>query len=733
MNLFGRSTAVVVLIASSLALLPLAVEAAEVRKTQQNVMTEISFTSLTQREDPFNTVVLDVVFTEADGTTRRVPAFWAGGTTWKVRYASPVIGMHRFRSESSDASDAGLHGVEGSVEVDAYKGDHPLYTRGPLRVAGDNRSFEHADGTPFLWLGDTWWMGLTKRLSWPGEFQTLAADRKKKGFNLIQIVAGLYPDMPAFDERGANEAGFPWEKEYARIRPEYFDAADKKILYLVEQGFVPCIVSTWGYHLPWLGEKKMKQHQRYVYARWGALPMVWCAGGEITLPWYLEPGFPQGGPKQTADWIPVIQYCHSINAFDRMITGHPSMPAPYSMRNSFKDPETLLDFDMLQTPHGQLDALAPTVQFVRHSYAAKPPMPVVNAEPSYEMLFDKTPPMIARMMFWVSWANGVKGYTYGANGIWQVNGREKPYGKSPHGGDYGQIPWEDAMNLAGGAQVALGTKLLGEYEWQKFEPRADWAAWAGAKSTDVSLGDWIWFPEGQPTHDAPVAPRFFRRAFDLPEEAKVRSAVLSVAADDQCSVWLNGKEIGSHQDWRNPGRFEVMGSKLKPGRNVLAIRAENGKADVAHNPAGLICGMVIELENGKRIEIKSAADWRAGKDHISGWQQPDFDAAAWPTAQMIARFGDSPWGRIGEAGADEYLVPYAMGIERETRVVYVPQPNAVAINKLESGVAYAAFYFDPATGDRKEAPEIKGDARGIARVEAPDFGHDWVLVLEAKK
>ena len=54
---------------------------------------------------------------------------------------------------------------------------------------------------PFFWLGDTWWMGLTKRLLWPEGFKLLTADRVKKGFTVIQIVAGLYPDMVPFDSR----------------------------------------------------------------------------------------------------------------------------------------------------------------------------------------------------------------------------------------------------------------------------------------------------------------------------------------------------------------------------------------------------------------------------------------------------------------------------------------------------------------------------------------------------
>jgi hypothetical protein len=32
-----------------------------------------------------------------------VPAFWAGDATWRVRYASPPTGTHRYRTECSDA------------------------------------------------------------------------------------------------------------------------------------------------------------------------------------------------------------------------------------------------------------------------------------------------------------------------------------------------------------------------------------------------------------------------------------------------------------------------------------------------------------------------------------------------------------------------------------------------------------------------------------------------------
>ena len=62
--------------------------------TQQNCMTEWHFSSGPAYPDPFNDVDLDVVVTDPDGEERRVPAFWSGESTWRVRYASPKLGTH---------------------------------------------------------------------------------------------------------------------------------------------------------------------------------------------------------------------------------------------------------------------------------------------------------------------------------------------------------------------------------------------------------------------------------------------------------------------------------------------------------------------------------------------------------------------------------------------------------------------------------------------------------------
>jgi hypothetical protein len=440
-----------------------------VKTIHQNQTAEWSFTSAKSRRDPFNEVELSAGFEGEDGEKRLVPAFWAGGRTWRVRFSSPAPGKHHFRTVCTDPSDSGLHGQEGDCQVRAYAGSNPLYRHGPIRVAASRRHFEHADGTPFFWLGDTWWMGLCKRLAWPAGFRKLAADRVRKGFSVVQIVAGLYPDMPAFDRRGANEAGFPWEKDYSRINPAYFNAADRRIAHLVASGLVPCLVGCWGYFLPWMGVEKMKRHWRNLVARYGSYPVVWCLAGEGTMPYYLAPNKEADSRFQKKGWTELARYVREIDPYRHPVTIHPSASA----RSTVEDP-AVLDFDMLQTGHSDRGSLHFTVRLVSESYRTTPVMPAVDGEVCYEGIGGCCGPEVQRMMFWACFLNGAGGYTYGANGIWQVNTRAKPYGPSPHGMSWGDAPWEDAHRLAGSGQVGLAKRFLSRYPWWQFQPHPEW-------------------------------------------------------------------------------------------------------------------------------------------------------------------------------------------------------------------------------------------------------------------
>ena len=411
--------------------------------------------------------------------TWRVPAFWAGANEWRVRFAPPEAGEYRIETVCTDAGNRDLHGQTGVLTALPYSGRDPLLSHGPIRVARDRRHLEFADGTPFLWLADTWWMGLTRRLKWPRDFQRLTADRVAKGFNVVQIVAGLYPDMPAFDERGANEAGFPWERGFDRIIPAYFDLADRRIRALVEAGLVPCIVGCWAYFLPWMGLEKMKRHWRYLVARWGAYPVVWCLAGEAAMVYYDLKLGGKADPKaaaanerlQRAGWSEIGRYVRGIDAHRRLITIH---PGPTARGRAEVDDESVMDFEMLQTGHGGADSLGRTGQIVTEEYRRKPAMPVIDAEVNYETILHGNDADAVHAAFWICMLSGAAGHTYGANGIWQMNTRRLLYGPSPHGGTWGNLPWEDAYRLPGARQVALGKALLERYEWWRFAPHPEW-------------------------------------------------------------------------------------------------------------------------------------------------------------------------------------------------------------------------------------------------------------------
>ena len=702
-------------------------------QTRANVMTELTFTAARDYADPFNEVTLDAVFTDPKGLKLRVPAFWAGGAVWKVRYASPVLGEHRFRTESSDAKDAGLHGVTGQVVVKPYTGTNPLYVHGPLRVAASKRYLEHIDGKPFFWLGDTWWMGLSKRLKWPDDVKTLAADRKEKGFNVIQIVAGLMPDSHPFDPRSENEGGYAWEAEFHRIRPEFFNAADERLMFLVDQGFTPCIVGAWGYYIRWLGVEKAKQHWRYLIARYGALPVVWFAAGEANLSWYLADGFPYEDREQVAQWTQVTHYIHETDPFGRLVTVHPTAMVRLSARRATED-VSLLDFDILQTPHGEHEAVPLTVQTMRESYADMPVMPVINSEPAYEGLVGRIPAKWARRMFWLCMMNGAAGHTYGANGIWQVNRPGDPHGPSPHmppGPGYGATPWQEAMNLPGSTHVSVGKKILEQYPWHEFRPHPQWAEFRidGAVAS-FEGANWIWFGEGTPAQDAPAEKRFFRRVFDLPQDKHIRSARVRIAADDRFAAYLNGKMVGSGSGWDTGVQFTDIATLLKPGKNVLAIEAENLPAPHA-NPAGLVVRLEIQFTDGGEFNVITDTHWRSSPQQAAGWHEPGLDDSSWSNAIVAAPYGNGPWGRHQQQSLTGVYGPQSTGIPGELRVIYVPEPIGVTVRMLDPQVTYTAAYIDPISGQRQQLPAFRADAQGQWNCPPPaGCDADWVLTVE---
>jgi hypothetical protein len=445
----------------------MAVHASVAQQAQTNKVIEISFQTHKQYANPFTDVELDALFTAPDGTEMRVPAFWAGGDTWKVRYASPLTGLHRYRTVCSHSSNAGLHGVEGKIEITPYTGESNLYRHGPIHIADDQRHFAHEDGRPFFWLGDTWWKNLCKRMTWEG-FKELAADRRSKGFSVIQIVCGPYPDEDAFEPMWANEGGLPYHtRDYKEINVEYWDHADRRLAHLVDVELVPAIVGAWGRHdcnaMNVAGVEGLKRHWRYVIARYGAYPVFWILAGELQneSKWGVGP------------WGEVGRYVRSIDPYRRPITNHTG-----GGRRGNPDDDLIITYDMVGGSHDQAVAITSAIDNFTDAYSKEPPMPVLVGETCYEGHMQTGFQYVQRHMFWQYMLSGAAGHTYGAAGIWHASVEGDPgCASSAFGGRkvYDWTTWREGMNYPGATQLGLGKSLLEEYDWHRFEPHPEWA------------------------------------------------------------------------------------------------------------------------------------------------------------------------------------------------------------------------------------------------------------------
>ncbi|MBE7499393.1 MAG: hypothetical protein HS113_03600 [Verrucomicrobiales bacterium] len=186
-----------------------------------------------------------------------------------------------------------------------------------------------------------------------------------------------------------------------------------------------------------------------------------------------------------------------------------------------------------------------------------------------------------------------------------------------------------------------------EHRWAELSREATPTSRGGSVAVSPQ---WIWFPEGRPSEDAPASTRWFFRRFEAPDG--VRAAEVRVATDDAGEVFLDGRRVGLHGTWQRPAIFSLTGS-LSAGSHVLAVRAVNQPAP-GKNPAGLIARLVMLLENGQRVEIVTDTSWQASGGEESG-EQPALDGPGWTSAAVAAPLGQGPWGQIPGFGAEDVL------------------------------------------------------------------------------
>jgi hypothetical protein len=236
---------------------------------------EQSFKSSASYSNALQKARLAVVFTSPAGETNSVEGFWDGGKTWKVRFSPDQPGRWTFKTTCSDANNTGLHNQSGEFTCTAASGKSLFEQHGHVRVARDRRHFEHADGTPFLWLADTVWNGA--RASTPADWETYARTRAGQKFNVAQWIVA-----PGMDFK--KESAFTG-KETIAINPEFFQRLDAKIETINRAGLLSAIVPLGATSdADALPEDQAALLLRYVIARWQGDDIAWivqCEGDSV--------------------------------------------------------------------------------------------------------------------------------------------------------------------------------------------------------------------------------------------------------------------------------------------------------------------------------------------------------------------------------------------------------------------------------------------------------------------
>jgi hypothetical protein len=152
---------------------------------------------------------------------------------------------------------------------------------------------------------------------------------------------------------------------------------------------------------------------------------------------------------------------------------------------------------------------------------------------------------------------------------------------------------------------------------------------------------WIWHkaPGEIQTSDAPQEKVWLRRTFELPADKVPTRAELILAVDNRAGVIVNGKPLGIFEGWSPLTRKEI-GSFLRPGRNVIAVEANNPEA----SPAGFIG--LIEIPGVLPILFDAQTKSAKATKEVKDWMDPDFNDSSWKTATLLMPADWGPWGKI---------------------------------------------------------------------------------------
>ncbi|MGA2231391.1 MAG: family 78 glycoside hydrolase catalytic domain [Tepidisphaeraceae bacterium] len=163
-----------------------------------------------------------------------------------------------------------------------------------------------------------------------------------------------------------------------------------------------------------------------------------------------------------------------------------------------------------------------------------------------------------------------------------------------------------------------------------------------------------------------------RLVLNLPDDAKIQSAVIDAAADGLVSLYVNGKATLQGPSSHTAPFHADFPQDLTPGKNVIAIgslavrnfRGTGGRNAIAAHG-------VIDLQGGTRVEFNTDNTWKAAvvaalsgrgrgaaaPDTTVQWYAPEFDDSSWAAATVLGPYSATAVARSADPtiGPGRYL------------------------------------------------------------------------------
>jgi hypothetical protein len=403
---------------------------------------------------------------EARGRSLTLFGFWCGGQMWKVRFAPPATGTWEYTTTSNDK---GLNNAKGRINVTDWSDDEKNANptrRGLVQVMKRGQQaghfFQYADGTPFLWVGDTWWNWTQKKIKFE-TFKTLVDDRSAKGFTVGQLF------VPGNGWGGESSSAL--DKSYSILDTAHMRKIENMIAYANSKGITVWVHAWWARKDldQTIGPEKMKRWWRYLVDRLAAYNVIWVIGGEYNMYDY--------GGLGIQFWKDLGQFIKDEDPYDRIVSGHNTPPgweggadAPQWSTADVFQKERWLDYNQSQVGHGKwYNEMIPDV--VSEAHEKEPAKPIVVTEPWYEFKEGSASAMDIRFGLWSAMMSGAAGHTYGGGHVWLAYVPES-------GGGGGPWPLEksfdnNTLDYAGAKSMSYFAHFFKAIEWWKLAPHPE--------------------------------------------------------------------------------------------------------------------------------------------------------------------------------------------------------------------------------------------------------------------